>query len=111
MNEQITRDLMTKVADDVSAVLHRVLAISPHPHMPIAVSAGASVVGLLAAMLDTDRSPTPDPDCVLLAGLLIARTGIGGKDPIGDAYADFQLLKEAGRTVAVSRPPLNSEAK
>lgn len=111
MTEQITRDLMTKVSDDISAVLRRTLSIAPHPHMPIAVSAGASVLGFLAAMLDSDRKPDPDPDCVLLAGLLIARTGIGGKDPIGAAYADFQLLKDAGRTVAVSRPASNSEAK
>lgn len=102
MSEQIIRDLMTKVGDDVGAALRRTLAIAPHPHLPIAIAAGASVVGLISAMLDKDRAPNPDPDCVLLAGLLIARTGIGGKDPIREAYADFELLKEAGRTVAVS---------
>lgn len=104
MNEQIIRDLMTKVGDDVSAALRRTLTIAPAPHLPIALAAGASVVGLIAVLLDADPKPDPDPDCVLLAGLLIARTGIGGKDPIGDAYADFKLLKDAGRTVAVSRP-------
>jgi hypothetical protein len=100
-NEQITRDLVRKVGDDIGAVLRRTISIAPQPHMPIAVSAGASVVGLLAAMLDTDKKPDPDPDCVLLAGLLIARCGIGGSDPIGAAYSDFDALKKAGRTVAL----------
>lgn len=96
------RDLMTKVGDDVGAAMRRTLAIAPQPHLPIAIAAGASVIALIAFLLDTERSPDPDPDCVLLAGPLIARTGIGGKDPIGEAYADFDLLKNAGRTVSLS---------
>lgn len=100
--QQITRDLMAKAADDIGAILRRTIAIAPEPHLPIAMSAGASVVGLLAALLDTEKKPTPDPDCVLLAGLLIARCGIGGGDPVGAAYEDFDALKKAGRSSQLS---------
>jgi hypothetical protein len=97
VNEQIVQDLMTKIGDDVVAVLRRTLSIAPKPHLPIAMSAGASVIAFVACLLDTDPKPTPDPECVLLAGLLIARTGLGGADPIGEAFKDFDALKVAGR--------------
>jgi hypothetical protein len=105
LHEQITRDLMKKVADDVVSAMHRTLAIAPSPHLPIAASAAAAAMGIVSALLE-ESSPdgrvpgsTPDPDCVLLAGLLCARLGIGGADPIGEAYADLKLLT-AARTAA-----------
>lgn len=95
----ITKDLMHKLAEDVSAALYRVLAIAPQPHLPIAMSGAAPLIAMMGAILDTDKKPEPDPDCLLLAGLLLARAG-GTKnhDPIGEAYKDFEALKAAGRT-------------
>jgi Ni,Fe-hydrogenase III small subunit len=97
----ITDDLMRKVSDDVQAVLKRTLAIAPHPHLPVAVSAGAACIGVIAGLLEImsedGRVPgsKPDPECVLLAGLLCARMGTGGSDPIGQAYADLKTLTQS----------------
>ena len=97
--DHITRDLMRKASDDVLAAMSRTLAIAPAPHLPIAASAAASAMGFVSALLEhTDgRVPgsSPDPDCVLLAGLLCARMAIGGEDPIGEAYADLKLITAA----------------
>lgn len=99
VEDHITRDLMRKVSEDVSAALNRTLSIAPHPLLPIAASAGAVCVGVMAGFLEAmspeGRAPgtAPDPDCVLLAGLLCARMGMGGDDPIAAAYADLATLK------------------
>lgn len=104
MSEQITRDLMRKASDDVEGVLRRVLSIAPRPWMPIAASAGAACLGFLAAELEQaseagrKAGDAPDPECVLLAGLLCAHLGIGGDDPIGAAYADLKMLLAARAT-------------
>lgn len=97
VNTGVTKDLMSKVNEDVKAALNRVLNIAPEPHLPIALSAGASVLALVAILLDSDPKPTPDPECLLLAGILMARTGMGGDDPVGDAFSDFETLRAAGR--------------
>lgn len=91
----VTVDLVRKVGDDVGAIIRRALSIAPDPHLPIAMSAGASAVAVMALLLDTDPKPTIDPDCMLLAGLLLGRSG--GKDAVGEAYKDFAALKAAGR--------------
>lgn len=94
----VTRDLMMKVADDITSAVTRTLALTDdRGNLPIAVSAGAACLGVIAAILDQQygdkRGGKPDPDCVLLAALLAARTGIGGEDPVADAYRDLELLK------------------
>jgi hypothetical protein len=103
VEDGITRDLMRKLGDDVGATIRRIIDIAPEPHLPIAMSAGASAIAVVAFLLNTEPAPEPDPDCLLLAGLLLARTGIGDDDPIGAAYADFEVLKSAGRAHLVSR--------
>lgn len=102
MDKQVTRDLLRKCADDVGAALRRTIAIAPEPHLPIAMAAGASVVAFIGVLLDTENGPEPDSECILLAGLLIGRSGVGGLDPVGAAYDDFEILKAAGRIA--SRP-------
>jgi hypothetical protein len=110
LSEQITTDLMTKCADDVSRVLTRTMSIAPRPYLPIFMNAGAVCAGMMAAELHHlgggERNPgdVPDAECILLAGLLIARAGISGTDPIGDAYKDFAALKAAGR-LALGKAP------
>lgn len=108
-DDQITRDLMRKVSDDVIGALRRVMSIAPAPHLPIAVSAGGAAIGFVSAALQymtNDRQPgdPPDPECILLAGLLCARMGIGGDDPIGAAYADMKALTDAGRLALKDSP-------
>jgi hypothetical protein len=99
--EQITKDLMHKLSDDVTGAVRRVLSIAPQPHLPIAMSAGAVCVGFIAATLEhmseegREAGSPPDPDCVLLAGLLCAHFGLGRDHPIGAAYADLRTLKAA----------------
>lgn len=105
-HSEITSDLMKKVADDVIAAVHRTLAIAPDPLLPIAVSAGAACVGIVWAMLenlsDQGRTPgaAPDPECLMLAGLIVARVGIKQEDPIGAAYKDMDALRKTGRLAA-----------
>ncbi|QUS40547.1 hypothetical protein RPMA_18185 [Tardiphaga alba] len=99
MSDQIIKDLMTKIGDDVGATMRRTLAISPEPRLPVAMSGGASAIALIAAFLDTDPKPEPDPDCVLLAGLLLGRIG---PNQVEEAYKDFEILKAAGRTAALT---------
>lgn len=95
----ITKDLMHKLAEDVSAAMYRTLAIAPQPHLPIAMSGAAPLLAMMGALIDTDPKKEPDPDCLLLAGLLLARAGgARNHDPIGEAYKDFEALKAAGRT-------------
>jgi hypothetical protein len=99
--DHITRDLMRKVADDVISAMRRTLAIAPAPILPVAVSAATAAMGIVSALLEQvsaeGRVPgsEPDPDCVLLAGLLCARMGIGLGDSIGQAYADLRVLAAA----------------
>jgi hypothetical protein len=111
VTKQITKDLMAKVVDDVGSALRRVIAIAPDPHLPIAMAAGASVVAHVGILLDADPKPTPDPECIILAGLLIARTGLGGPDPIGAAYDDFEALKKAGRIPSAATNPQQNEER
>lgn len=99
MNKQIIKDLMAKCGDDVGAAMRRTLSISPAPLLPVALSGGASAIALIAALLDTNPKPEPDPDCVLLAGLLLGRIG---PNQVEEAYKDFEILKAAGRTAALT---------
>lgn len=99
-NDTITRDLMRKLADDVSQSMLRTLSLADAPQqLPIGISAGASCIGIVAGILNAiegkERGTPPDRDCILLAALLVARTGIGGDDPIGDAYRDLAVLNKA----------------
>lgn len=99
-SETITRDLMRKLADDVTSAMLRTMALADErSRLPITISAGAACVGIIAGVLNRsaggETGLAPDPDCVLLAGLLVARSGIGGDDPIADAYRDLELLKAA----------------
>lgn len=99
--EQVTSDLMRKIEDDVTAVIRRVIGIAPPPYLPIITSAGAVCIGFAASELEHMSADgrvagsEPDPDCVLLAGLLIAHMGIGGPDPIHAAYQDMKAIKTA----------------
>jgi hypothetical protein len=100
IEEAITRDLMRKLAKDVSDSMIRTLSLAgPRDQLPIGISAGASCIGIVSGILHVmegkDKGTKPDPDNTLLAALLIARTGIGGDDPIGDAYRDLEFLKAA----------------
>lgn len=108
MNDRIIKDLMVKIGDDVGATMRRTLAISPEPRLPVALSGGASAIALIAAFLDTDTKPEPDPDCMLLAGLLLGRIG---PNQVEEAYRDFEILKAAGRTAASPSQPRGSEAE
>lgn len=93
---EITRDLMRKVGDDVGAALRRMMEIAPDPLLPIAMSAGTSVVALMALLLDTKPEPSkPDPNCLMLAGLLLAHSGISGDRIVDNAYRDLDLLMSA----------------
>ena len=98
----ITEDLMSKIEDDVTATMHRTLAIAPDPLLPVAISGLAAALGLTAAILAKAGgnyvAGEPDLDCILLAALLGARIGIGGADPTREAYEDFDALKSVGRT-------------
>jgi hypothetical protein len=103
--EAITRDLMKKLADDVTSSMVRTLSLAgERQQLPIGIAAGASCIGIIAAMLNSAKGGAsgqePDPDCILLAALLVARTGIGGDDPIGDAYRDLGFLNEAHASLA-----------
>ena len=102
--EQITRDLITKVSDDVVAAMLRTLAIAPTPSLPVAMGAAAAALGIVAAELalasQKDTGGTPDSETMLLAGLLSARMGMGGPDPIGEAYDDLRILTEVRAALA-----------
>jgi hypothetical protein len=108
--DAIIGDLMTKAGEDVTASIRRTLAICPTPHLPIVLAAAAAAIGTVTAILDemagNDHSRGPDPENILLAGLLAARTGMKGfngpEDGVGAAYRDFETLKKAGRTAALS---------
>lgn len=93
----IVRDLMGKVSSDVEAALHRTLAISPQPHLAIVLGASAPLMAALAFILNTHPSPEPDPDCMMMGALLMARIARKDHDPVGAAYADFEALRVAGR--------------
>lgn len=97
VDETITRDLMAKVASDITAAMIRTIdLVEAKGRLPVSISAGAACIGVIAAILNNgmgERGHAPDPDCVLLAALLVGRTSIGGDDPIGDAYRDLETLK------------------
>lgn len=98
--EYVVTDLMKKCAEDVSRAMMRTLSLFPRDQqLPIAMAAGASVIGIMSAVLDTDRDripegqASPDPQCVLLAGLLCARCSLAPNgDGISKAYADLKTL-------------------
>lgn len=97
--DEITRDLMRKVASDVAVPLRRMLRLAPESGLPIALAAGKIVIAHLCILLDANPSPEPDPDCILLAGLLLGRYGANDLDMVRGAYRDFEILK-AGRAGA-----------
>lgn len=102
MENQILADIAEKCAEDVSAAIKRTLSIAPEPKLPVAIMAGAAALGWISALLAEragtyDPTQSPDPDTLLLAGLLAARLGMDGDSGIADAYEDLRILKEAGR--------------
>ncbi|SRR5258706_10343457 len=100
MTNDITEDLMTKVADDVVRVIRRTLAIAPGPGLPIALSAVAAAIGTATALLQRmagDKGEEIDPECVMLVGLLGARIALDPDEGTSLAYADLNCLKSAGR--------------
>ncbi len=99
----VTEDLMTKVADDVTKTVIRTLLIAPRPLLPVAASAAAAALGIVAAELDKlagcyNALAGPGNDNILLAGLIVARMGMSPQaaDSIGDAYKDYAALQAAG---------------
>lgn len=98
--DYVTRDLMRKLSSDVSENMLRTISLVENRQvLPIVVAAGASCVGIISGVLHSmaegESQTVPDPECILLAALLVARTGIGGDDPIGDAYRDLETIKAA----------------
>lgn len=98
-NNQIVNDLMVKVADDVRRAIRRTLDIAPAPLLPIVVSAGATAIVAIAAVLEEMSTEgrvlgsEPDPECVMLAGLICARMAIDPSTGISLAYDDLEILK------------------
>jgi hypothetical protein len=104
VSDQITNDLMVKVADDVTRCVNRTLAIAPEPLLPIGISAIAATLGITALLLQRVAGAVdngPEPDCVMLAALLGARLAIDPESGTKAAYADLECLKSAGR---ISQP-------
>jgi hypothetical protein len=108
-NGGVIRDLMNKAADDAKTHLLRTLSLSDDKHLPIAIAAGAAVMGITGAILSqqSDRyiPADPDPESVLLAALIIARSvSVEGQDDRSDcvhqAFRDLDALREAGRLPA-----------
>jgi hypothetical protein len=99
MTNDITEDLMSKVADDVTRAITRTLAIAPDPRLPIALSAVAAAIGTATALLQRMAGDAKeiDPECVMLAGLLGARIALDPDEGTSLAYADLDCLKSAGR--------------
>lgn len=98
VDEQIINDLMTKCADDVVRALKRTLSITPDPQLPVATAAGVACIGVIAGILEhmagnRVAGSAPDPECVLLAGLICARMGMDPRDGIAQAYRDLEVLK------------------
>jgi hypothetical protein len=93
--EHVICDLMHKCSRDVTAAIMRTLSLIPREQqMPVAIAAGAGAIGILSAILDTDRKPELDPECVLLGALLCARCSLApGGEGISQAYADLETLK------------------
>lgn len=91
----VTDDLMDKIAADVKGAMRRTLALVDEP-LPVAMSGAGAAIGTLCAVLERMGSEppgdTPDPDCLLLAGLMAARIGQRHDDPIGQAYRDLAAL-------------------
>lgn len=85
-----TKDLMTKIGADVSGAMMRTLSLTDEP-LPVAMSGGSAAVGVIAAVLNPNGD-APDPDCIMLAALLIARTGSNHPDPVSQAYKDLEVL-------------------
>lgn len=102
----IIGDLMKKTGEDVTRAILRTLAICPRPHLPLVLAAAAAAIGTVASILDemTDKKlgNGPNPENVLLAGLLAARTAISPNDGVAAAYRDFEVLKSAGRLTALA---------
>lgn len=101
IDHSITSDLMKKISNDITGYMVRTLSLAgERQQLPIGIAGGAACAGVIAAMLNKagggEGGKRPDPECILLAGLLLAHTGIGGDDPIGNAYRDLERLKAAG---------------
>ena len=89
----VTEDLMMKIGADVSDAMMRTLSLSlADEQLPIAISGGSAAVGVIAAVLNPNGD-APDPDCIMLAALLIARTGSNHPDPVSQAYKDLEVLQ------------------
>lgn len=99
-NRAVTKDLIRKGSEEVGAVVSRIRSIAPAPFAPIAIAiAGGAVMPLAMelAWMAGVRSPKPQPLHMLLAGLLAARTGLGGENPIDQVFKDIAALQKAGR--------------
>lgn len=98
----ITKDLMTKVADDVGAAIKRSAALAPNSDLPVVMAAAAAALGTLAAALDkrtgkSSRDAGPQMEGVMLAALLTARAGLNVGEGLDAAYKDMAALRAAGR--------------
>ena len=102
----ITSDLMIKIGNDVTSAMTRTLALT-NEHLPVAMAGGSAAIGIIAAFLEVQdggpRKDAPDPDCILLAALLCARTGMSHVDPIRQAYRDLEALKNTAIQEARTR--------
>ena len=100
---EVTRDLMTKVTNDIKDLMLRVALIAPPPTLPLALAACAATLGILSLeireRMDPPRDPGEglDPDLILLAGLMAARVGEHGPGCVALAYEDMEVLEAAGR--------------
>lgn len=100
-NHAVTNDLIAKAVKDIGAVMRRLRSIAPDPFLPVAIGAGVNAIVPIAVelhhMSGEPYKGEPDPDCMMLAALLLARTGISDADAVAEAYRDLDALKAAGR--------------
>lgn len=103
MVSQVTKDLMAKASDDMVHALARTVSLAGRDRMPVAMAGAAGALGCFAAELqatgtsDTDSLPKSDPDCILLAALILASTANRSSDPVSDGYKQFYALKGGGQ--------------
>lgn len=99
----VTRDLMTKISDDVTATVLRTLDLGDE-RLPLAMAAAVAAVGILAAVLRRDvldpvvgesgRSMI-DHDAVLYAALLTARFALSPETAADDAHRDLERIRRS----------------
>jgi len=94
----VTKDLMIKISQDITAAMMRTLALTDN-HLPVAIAGGSAAAGIIAGCLGKmsgayDKEKGPDEENVMLAGLLIARMGSQHPDAIAQAYRDLDRLLE-----------------